>query len=282
MKKLFVIFIIIFFFLFVFSLILGFCLPKNSQGQEKLFSIKKGENVFQISQNLESQDFIKSQYCFNFYVFISQKQNKLQAGIYFLNPSMNIYEIASKFVSGDIAVQTVTIPEGFTQKQIEERLGFKLPGQNLEGYLFPDTYQFPIGISGQDVVKKMRENFDKKLTIDFKEEIQRQGKTISDIVIMASLLEKEVKTPEDKETVSGILWKRLSINMPLQVDAAMETYQRRGLPIEPICNPGLESIKAAMRPNNSSYLYYLSASNGQTIFSKTLEEHNMNKLRYLE
>jgi len=278
MKKL---FIVILFLLLIFLLIWGFCLPKNSQGQEKLFSIKKGEGVFQISQNLEAQGFIKNQYCFDFYVFIFQKQDKLQAGTYFLNPSMGIYEIASKFVSGDIAVQTVTIPEGFTQKQIEERLDLKLPGQNLEGYLFPDTYQFPIGISGQDVVKKMRENFDKKLTIDLKEEIQKQGKTISDIIIMASLLEKEVKTLKDKETVSGILWKRLSIGMALQVDSAMETYQHKGLPTEPICNPGLESIKAAIHPNNNSYLYYLSASNGQTIFSKTLEEHNIAKAKYL-
>ncbi|MBU0546974.1 endolytic transglycosylase MltG, partial [Patescibacteria group bacterium] len=280
------IFIIILLFLFVvpiISLICGFYLPKNIQGQERIFLIERGESVFQISQNLESQGFIESRYFFNLYIFVFQKQNKLQAGTYFLNPSMNIDEIVSRFASGDIAIQTITIPEGFTQKQIEDRLGLKLPGENIEGYLFPDTYHFPIGISAEDVVKIMRNNFDNKLTVDLREEIRRQKKTIADIVTIASLLEKEVKTLEDKEMVSGILWKRLSIGMPLQVDSAMETYKYRELPDSPICNPGLESIKAAIYPQSNPYLYYLSASDdGKTIFSKTLEEHNINRAKYLK
>ena len=99
---------------------------------------------------------------------------------------------------------------------------------------------------------------------------------------MASLIEKEVKTKQDKELVSGILWKRLEINMPLQVDCELKTYENLGLPIGPICNPGLKSIIAAIEPKHSEYLYYLSTPEGETIFSKTLEEHNIAKAKYLK
>jgi len=282
MKKISIVLLFLF-VAFIASLTYGFYFPQRNQSYGGSFLIERGQGVFQISRNLKDQDFIGNNYLFNLYVFIFQKQNKLQAGTYLLDSSMSLYEIVSKLTSGDIAIQTVTIPEGFTQKQIEERLGFKLSQENLNGYLFPDTYKFPIDISADDVIKKMQENFNNKLTVDLREEIQRQKKTISDIVTMASLIEKEVRTPEDKKIASGILWKRLSIGMALQVDSAMETYQHRGLPTEPICNPGIESIKAAIYPQNSSYFYYLSSSvDGTTIFSKTLQEHNINRAKYLK
>jgi len=210
----------------------------------------------------------------------------------------------------------VTIPEGWTQKQIEEKLGMKLPGENLEGFLFPDTYKFPLGVSGEEVVRKMRENFEEKLNTKIpelsltpKEAIMQQGKTIFEIVIMASLLEKELspKNKNDKENqriISGILWKRLENKIPLQVDSTItyitgkkitqvsfeetkidspyNTYKYRGLPLGPICNPGIDSILAAIYPKNSDYWYYLSTPEGKTIFSKTLEEHNLAKAKYLK
>ena len=220
-----------------------------------------------------------------------------------MTSSESINRIAEKIISGYIAKIVVTIPEGWTQKQIEEMIRLKLPGENLEGFLFPDTYQFPLRVSGEEVVKKMRDNFDKKLTPDLKKEIQRQGKTISEIITMASLIEKEVSKNEDKELVSGILWKRLKNNIPLQVDATItyitgkrttkiskeetqidspyNTYKYLGFPPGPICNPGIDSIKAAIYPKNSEYWYYLSTPEGKTIFSKTLEEHNIAKEKYL-
>ena len=98
---------------------------------------------------------------------------------------------------------------------------------------------------------------------------------------MASLIEKEVQTIEDKQLVSGVLWKRLGIGMALQVDAAPITYRERGLPQNPIANPGLDSLKASLYPKENPYWYYLSTPEGKTIFSKTLEEHNIAKARYL-
>jgi len=303
MKKIFLILIILI-FLSVSFILDEIYLPKSFKlEKEKLFLVKPGQNLFQISENLEKEGLIKNKFFFDFYIFIKGVQRKLQAGEYSLSSSESINRIAEKIISGDIAKTVVTIPEGWTQKQIEEKIGLKLPGENLEGFLFPDTYQFPIGVSGEEVVKKMRDNFDKKFTTDLREEIQKQGKTIFEIVTMASLIEKEVREKEDKEIISGILWKRLKNNIPLQVDATISyitgkqttkisreetqidspynTYKYLGLPIGPICNPGIDSIKAAIYPKNSQYWYYLSTSEGKTIFSETLEEHNLAKAKYL-
>jgi len=295
----------------IFSSILylwqGIYLSKDSAGKKEIFGVEKGQNLYQIAENLEKEGLIKNKIFFEFYIFIKGNSKKLQAGEYSLSTSMNIPEIAQKIISGDIVKIRVTIPEGFTVKQIEEKLNLKLPGENLEGFLFPDTYYFPIEISGEEVVKIMKENFDKKIA-SLKEEIENQGKTIFEIVTMASLVEKEVyntqECPDCKNLVSGILWKRLKIGMPLQIDATISyitgkktteisinetkidspynTYKYRGLPVGPICNPGLESIIAAVYPKDSQYWYYLSTPKGKTIFSKTLEEHNIAKAKYLK
>ena len=290
-----------FIFLFVVLLFYGFLVLAK---EEILFSVEKGQNMFQIGRNLEKERLIKNRFFFDFYVLITGNAKKLRAGEYFLSPSMGTREIAKKIIAGDTATITLTIPEGWTLRQIEERLGFKLPGENLEGFLFPDTYRFPVKVSGEEVVKAMKENFDKKLTQELQEEIERQGKTIFEIVTMASLLEKEVKTKEDKELVSGILWKRLENGIPLQVDATItyitgkktakvsvedtqidspyNTYKYPGLPSGSIANPGLESIQASVYPESSEYWYYLSTPDGETIFSKNLQEHNTAKTEYLK
>lgn len=269
-----------------------------------LFPVEKGQNVFQIGRNLEKEGLIKSRFFFDFYVIITGNAKKLRAGEYFLSPFMGTREIAKKIISGEIATITITIPEGFTVQQIEERLGLELPGENLEGFLFPDTYEFPVMVSGDEVVAKMRENFDRKLTKELRNEIERQEKTIFQIVTTASLIEKEVSKKEDKELVSGILWKRLENGIPLQVDATINyltgknttkisieetqidspynTYKYPGFPFGPIANPGLESILAAVYPKSSEYWYYLSTPEGETIFSRTLQEHNIAKVRYLK
>ena len=150
----------------------------------------------------------------------------------------------------------------------------------------------------------MLENFDLKLTLELRQEIASQEKTIFEIVTMASLLEKEVRTLDDRKLVAGILWKRLENKVPLQVDAtvayitgkkttkvskedteidsAYNTYKYLGLPLGPICNPGIESIVASLYPQDSNYWYYLSTPEGETIFSRTLQEHNIAKAKYLK
>ncbi|OIO45629.1 MAG: hypothetical protein AUJ24_00290 [Parcubacteria group bacterium CG1_02_36_42] len=180
--------------------------------------------------------------------------------------------------------------------------------RDIEGYLFPDTYyirkqETDNKEQSEEIIRNMLDNFDKKLTPDLREEINLQGKTIFEIITMASMLEKEVKDFEAKKLVSGILWKRFKNGIPLQVDATItyitgkkttqisledlqidspyNAYKYRGLPLGPICNPGLESILAAIYPKESEYWYYLSTPEETTIFSKTLQEHNLAKVKYL-
>src|SRR3989344_212831 len=174
---------------------------------------------------------------------------------------------------------------------------------NLEGYLFPDTYEINNGESLNSIIPKMLDNFNRKVFARLKNEIDAQDKSVFEIITMASMVEKEVITYEDKQIVSGVLWKRLESGMPLQVDATVNyitgrkdsgptssekqidslynTYKYKGLPLGPIANPGLDSIKAAIYTKESDFWYYLSTPEGKTIFSKTLQEHNAAVEAYL-
>ena len=174
----------------------------------------------------------------------------------------------------------------------------------LEGYIFPDTYQIAFGLTLDKLLETILDNFDKKLTQELRKEISLQKKSIFQIITMASIIEKEVILLEDKKIVAGILWKRINAGIPLQVDATINyitgkndpgvsikdttidspynTYKYYGLPKGPISNPGMDSILAAIYPTKTDYWYYLSADDtGKTIFSKTLDEHNIAIAKYL-
>lgn len=213
-----------------------------------------------------------------------------------------LFELVGFPMAGDPKKTDLPSPKDFSSEF--DFLKDKPKNLSLEGYLFPDTYEIKKGESLEEIVRKILKNFDKKLTPSLREEITKQGKLIFEVITMASLIEKEVRTLEDKKLVSGILWKRLGANMPLQVDATItyitgkqttkisieetqidspyNTYKYPGLPLGPIANPGLESILAAIFPQESEYWYYLSTTEGQTIFSKTLAEHNIAKAKYLK
>jgi UPF0755 protein len=346
MKKRFFL-IIIFIFLFgVLYLFQGIYLAKDSDFQtEKLFLIKRGEGIEEISVNLEKEGLIRSKASLKAYIFLTGRVKKLQAGEYLLSPSMTVSEIIEKFVYGNTVKEKITIIEGwnlrdigwhlenkgmFQAEELFELVGFpmidyskitdlpnpqdfsqeydflkdKPKGLGLEGYLFPDTYYIGKGATIEEIVRVALDNFDEKLTLELREEISKQDKTIFEIITAASLIEKEVRTIEDKKIVSGILWKRLAAGIPLQIDATItyitgkkttriskeetqidssyNTYKYRGLPLGPICNPGFESILASVYYKSSDYLYYLSTPEGKTIFSETLEEHNIAKAKYLK
>lgn len=315
----------------------GVYVPKEPWSTETIaFLVKKGEGVKEISINLKEQGLIRYSSLFRVYVLVQGKVRKLQAGEYQLSPGMSIPEIVDKLASGQVIKKTITIVEGWNLRDIAQYLeekgivkseelervgggsgegrglfsrdfGFlsdKPKNSGLEGYLFPDTYEIFPEEGIEKIIERMLTNFDKKLTSELREEIISQEKTIFEIITMASMFEKEVKTLEDKKIVSGILWKRLEWGIPLQVDATISyitgrkttkitkeelqidspynTYRYRGLPLGPISNPGLESIITAIYPEESPYLYYLSTPKGKTIFSKTLREHNIAKAEYLK
>ncbi len=256
--------------------------------ENKVFFIDRGENLFSIAQNLEEQELIKNKLAFGLYVMSKKNQKNLKAGYYLLSPSMNVSEITEKIVSGDIYKIKVTIPEGYNVEQIDEKLtkeGLIEQGEILnlgeEGFMFPDTYFFSYGVSAEEIIEILIDNFNKKINAELINEIEGQDKIVSEVIIMASLIEREVITLEDKKLVSGILWKRLENRIRLQVDAEPGTYDYFGLPSAPICNPGLDSIEAAVYPKDSHYWYYLSNSDKETIFSQTLAEHNENIKKHL-
>ena len=291
---------------------------------------ERGKGDEDIAWDLQKLGIIKNRYFFEAYVVISFQHSKLQAGKYILSPGMSVYQIVDKFVRGDVVKNKITIIEGwnvgdiaeyFEKKEICSKADFiNLANQNyskkfnflselpeavdLEGYLFPDTYEVSGGESVENIIENILANFEKKITPELKEEIVLQKKSIFEIITMASIIEKEVKTMDDKKIVSGILWKRWESGMPLQVDSTVNyitgknhrsalivdtkidspynTYKYKGLPLGPISNPGINSILAAIYPIESKYWYYLSAVNGKTIFSETLEKHNIARAKYLK
>ena len=184
-------------------------------------------------------------------------------------------------------------------------LADKPKNYGLEGYLFPDTYRVYKTAKAEDIISKALNDFDKKLTPVMRADIKGQGKTIYQIVTMASVVEKEVRTEKDMKVVSGIFWDRIKNGQPLQscatlayiigkdktvysladtkIKSPFNTYQFQGLPPGPICNPSLQALEAAIYPVYTDYNYFLSRPDtGETIFSKTFEEHNRNKLKYLK
>lgn len=287
------------------------------------FVISKGDSSAKVARLLAEQDLIRNRFIFITYAIATGQEKKFQAGRYQLSPAMNIPEIVYAFSNGLAESDDVeiTIPEGLNIFEIDQKMavsGLSKPGQifkavrirKLEGYLFPDTYRFDKAETVDEIIRKMRANFNEKI---------KEKPTYQQLVV-ASLLEKEVQQPEEMALVAGIIYKRLSLGLLLQIDAAVtygacldrlistssssykfcdvskvgvanflnqdspyNSYRYPGLPPGPISNPGQEAIKAAMHPVASDYLFYLtSRSDGQTIFSRTSAEHERNRAKYLK
>jgi len=263
------------------------------------------------------------------------RAGRIQSGTYVFSGSLSSVDVARQLVQGPNDI-SVIIPEGYTVFDIDRRLaqaGLIARGDfieiskkpdlfsfeflrsdevtSLEGFLFPDTYRFSQSMDIKDIAGKMLSNFEKKVVPNMPERVRQDPGTLYLMLKIASLIEKEVPGKLDRALVSGILWKRIEIGMPLQVDASVayalrlqdpnwqlqdhalsatdlkikslyNTYKYKDVPPTPISNPGLESILAALNPQSSQYLYYLSTKDGVTVFSKTFEEHNDAKEKYLK
>lgn len=239
----------------------------------------------------------------------------IRAGAYLLEVPEGALSLALRLVRGDfgLAPSRLTFPEGITVREMAgicERLligcsaeEFITAGEGKEGHLFPETYFFLPGTSASRVVEAMSAEFDKR-TAALRAQAATSNRSFDDIVIMASILEGEASTTKHRLEVAGVLWKRLSIDMPLQVDAAFRyingkgsaelthddlaidspynTYVHKGLPPGAINNPGLDSLTAALTSTSSQYLYYLTGDDGRFYFAKTYAEHLRNKARYLK
>lgn len=307
------------------------------------FTIEKGDSVKKIAGNLEEERIIKGTFVFETYVWLLQLEGVFQPGEYKLLPGANISSIARELTALNVRENKLTLIEGWSLKDITEylrekklisresdlyywtgrpavdyrkmRIDFvggwrydfladKPAYAGLEGYIYPDTYRVLVDAGAQGLVKKSLDNFDKKLTPDLRAEILRQGKTIFEVVIMASVVEKEVPGYEDRRMVADIFWRRIKMGMPLgadstinyitgsgrerstyqdlKIDSPWNTYKYAGLPLGPICNPSIEAIRAAIYPAANNYLYFLTDKDGAVHFAKTAVEHNRNKAKYLE
>jgi len=308
--------------------------PQNRYGSQIEFAIEPGETAKQICDRLESQKIVRNSFWLESYLWLLGQRSQLKAGQYSLDLNLSIPQVVKLLTTMPPAKSEliIVLPEGIKTNQIIDKLSqakvvdkialtaeindlqkYKLnynflsttpADADLTGFLFPDTYRFYQNTDFAIVMKKILDNFDAKLTPKMRQDITNQNKTIYDIIIMASIIEKEVVSDNDRSIVSDIFWRRLSDNYPLQscatiayatsldkwrysdldlnVDSLYNTYRNKGLPPGPICNPGLSAITAAIYPQTNDYYFFLSASNGQTIFSKTVEEHNKNKIKYLE
>ncbi|OGY62790.1 MAG: hypothetical protein A2745_00760 [Candidatus Harrisonbacteria bacterium RIFCSPHIGHO2_01_FULL_44_13] len=298
----------------IISFFLYFLQSPSGVEQSKEFRVVKGEGLAEIAAGLEADYLIRSPAAFKIYAFVSGSARHLKPGDYFLSPSWSVPKIVKKLVAGIPEDVIITVIEGETVADINVKLGIlgilreeEELAQKLEGYLFPDTYRFFLDSSLEEIEKKFSENFNKKAlsTLETKTSYQLPV-TDYQILIMASLIEKEIPFSDDRFLVSGILWKRLKSGMALQVDASIcyaklrtssgcrlsksdfdidsvyNTYKYAGLPPTPIGNPGLDAIYAALHPRPSEYWYYLSdPKTKKTIFSETLDEHNDNRAKYL-
>jgi UPF0755 protein len=279
----------IFFLLFYFL----FLSPPADFQAPIVVRIEQGMSLRSASLLLEREHIIRSRIAFEAFIIIFGREKHVIQADYYFESKLPVYEVARRIGKGehDMAPVVVTIPEGFDTAQTGEVFASKLLNfdktkfasetKGLEGYLFPDTYFFLSTDTETDVIKSMSENFKKKM-LPLKPDIISSGKKEKEIIIMASIIEREAKGDADRAVISGILWRRLKVGMPLQVDAAPETYKTKGLPKNPISNPGIEAIKAAIYPQNSPYLYYLHDREGGIHYARSYSEHIKNKLKYLQ
>ncbi|MEK7569662.1 MAG: endolytic transglycosylase MltG [Patescibacteria group bacterium] len=266
--------------------------PPGDFPEGRIVSLEQGMSLRAVSAKLKEENFIRSRVAFEAFVIIYAGERHAVAADYYFEKKLPAFEVARRVAFGKSALAPIrfTIPEGFTNQEIAASAARLLPNfvpeiflkdaSDKEGYLFPDTYFFIFRASSEDVLGALEKNYEKKI-VPLRPEIAESGKSEDSIITMASLIEREAKGLE-RAVISGILWKRLALGRALEVDAAPDTYQKRGLPEAPIANPGLASIKAAIHPENSPYLYYLHDSEGNIHYARTFEEHKKNKALYLK
>jgi len=267
-----------------------------------------------IAKQFESEHLIRSSRIFEIVIRLLGGDRSIHAGDYQFNHSKNVIRIAQALIAGDFGLEPVRIhiPAGATVQEMTTILDAKLTRFDsaefisnalpYEGYLYADTYFFLPTAKADVVIRTLRETFDQKIAT-IQPQIDAFGKPLNEVIIMASLLEREENNYADWQRIAGVLWKRISINMPLQVDATFvyiigkgshqltmedldydspyNTYKNKGLPPGPISNPSLDAIRATVNPIPSNNLFYLADKNGTTHYSATYEEHLRKKRYYL-
>lgn len=299
----------------------------GSYTDSKMFVIAKGDGNATIAANLKKAGLISGKIYFYYYIRSHGLLNKIMPGEYNISGHMTIPEIAEIITNPQKSFVKITFPEGLTFADMAKILnddGFDEDGfldlvkkpdtfrssfsfladkniQNLEGYLFPDTYYFAKDATAQGIISKMLNDFSERITPDMATTIKQQGKSLNDEIILASIIQQEVQSASDMQVVSGIFWNRISQGMPLQSDATLtyilgdtksshtvaetkivspyNTYINKGLPPSAIDNPGLDAITAAVYPKDTNYIYFISNNQCGTLYAQTLDQQDQNKAK---
>ncbi|HEV8601015.1 MAG TPA: endolytic transglycosylase MltG [Patescibacteria group bacterium] len=318
----------------------------SSESSPKSVMVEKGMTTKQIANRLKDEKIINNPFIFSLYAYLHGASAKIQAGEYTLDANMSIAEIMDVLTQGKVKAsdRKAIIIEGWTNKQVADYLAGRSSNQfsadsflqilnsanfdfkfnadakpsGYEGFLFPDTYELARGFTPEQIINSMLKNFENKITTLMLNDMKTKNLKLSDVVIMASIVEREVgrsgnksltkenleALQKERELVASVFYNRLSVGMPLQSDATVNyitgrsdrqariedlkikspynTYLFAGLPRGPIGNPGLGSIKAAIYPAVSDYLYFLNKEDGEAVFARTIDEHNANKAKYLK
>ena len=300
--------------------------------------LQPGDTADQIAQRLHAAGVIDSPRRWTTIVQLLGWEEHLEVGSYTFEAGLTSYEIARRIHTGERTPLRVTFPEGLRLEQIGELLeaegvvaaadfaaalthpensagtlaASRPPGVGLEGYLFAATYDFPLGVSADQVVRLMLERFDAVVTSQLLDAVANSGRTLHEVLTVASIVEREAAVNEERPIIAAVLWNRIELGMPLQVDPTVQyavagnpaqvalhgwwkaeltredlastspwnTYTAAGLPPTPIAAPGEASLRAALAPADVSFLFFVARGDGTHAFAETLAGHEANVERW--
>ena len=298
--------------------------PASSEPSEKFMEVSVGMPLPALSELLQKQGLVRSAERFLWLVRLKGATRRIKAGDYQLSTGLRPAELLDKLTRGEVLLRQITFPEGYTLEQMAKLLadqdlatadefvatannpafvhGLNIPASSLEGYLFPDTYRFARGLPVESILHTIVARFNQHYGPDQEERARQLGFTRHQVVILASVVEKETAAAEERPLIAGVFMNRLKRGIRLQSDPTViyglknfdgnlrrahlkadtpyNTYTRRGLPVGPICNPGAASIQAVLNPASTAFLYFVAKKDGTHHFSSTLAEHNAAVLRH--
>jgi UPF0755 protein len=310
--------------------------PPSSDDTFLEFSIRAGENGATVAARLERLGAVSDAELFRLLLRYWGVDAQIEAGDYLLRKNMTMSQVARELQHGRLRAKTVTIREGLRAEEVAHQLaGEGLVDQEefillvrddafnydflrdrpadapktLEGFLFPDTYQFPVNVTTTEVIDLMLQNFDRRVTIEMRQQALDNGLNLFQALTLASIIEREAVVPEERpiiasvylnrlrrgmyleadptvqyakgyDSASGRWWPSLSLAELREVESPFNTFTRPGLPPGPICSPGLASIEAALNPADTEYLFFHAKGDGSHAFATTFEEHLENQSRY--
>lgn len=294
-----------------------FLTPPSTEKAARTVYIERGMSFRLVAETLEREGVVRDADTLGFAARIFGAYTKVKAGEYEFTTDMTPFEVLDALVKGRIKKYSVTLPEGYNVKEMATALdaaglvraevfmaramdpelaaSLGVEGPTLEGYLFPDTYEFTKDLSADEMISKMVSNF-RKVYSEFEDEARKARMSMRKVVTLASIIEKETGAPSERELIAGVFHNRLRQGIKLQSDPTViysipgfdgrirkshlsrkspyNTYVNYGLPPGPIASPGRDSIAAALRPAKTDYLYFVSKNDGTHQFSRTLVEHN--------